>query len=132
MGWQLSIGKISNSDEWKKIMRKSLNNSPPATDAPMHQMRIVILIVVALLSLNGCATIDTVSSFTIESPKIYSGTRLDKVAMNKEHIRLRVYKEKFNVVPPENPETDIFFSFLLDTIILPVTVPIAFYETLFQ
>jgi uncharacterized protein YceK len=82
--------------------------------------------------MNCCATINTVSNFTNESPKVYSGTRLDKTAISEKKLRLMVYKEKFGIEPPKNPETDIFFSFILDTIILPVTVPIALYEIIFE
>lgn len=82
--------------------------------------------------MNHCATVDTVSSLTIDSPKLYSGTRLDWAAISEDDLRLRVYAEKFNVVPPVHPKSDLLFSFVLDTVVLPVTLPIALYEIIFE
>lgn len=108
-----------------------MNHLEPSINPDRCRMAKIIIIAATWLSLNGCATIETVSNFTIDSPKIYSGTRLDNTAIAENHIRLRVYKEKFNVEPPENPEADLFFSFLFDTIILPVTASAALFEVLF-
>jgi uncharacterized protein YceK len=108
-----------------------MNHLKPSINPNRCRMAKIIIIAVTWLSLNGCATIETVSNFTIDSPKVYSGTRLDNAAMAGNHIRLRVYKEKFHVEPPENPEEDIFFSFLMDTIILPVTASVALFEVMF-
>ena len=119
MRWTFSLGE------------KTVNRSTSSTDTHRCRMVKIIIIAVAWLSLNGCATIETASNFTIDSPKIYSGTRLNNTAITKNHIRLRVYQEKFNVEPPENPEADLFFSFLFDTIILPVTASATLFEVLF-
>lgn len=91
-----------------------------------------VLLIFLSLSLNNCATVDTVSSFTNESPKLYSGTRLDWTATSEDELRLRLYEEKFGVLPPDYPRSDLFFSFILDTFVLPVTLPIAMYEIIFE
>lgn len=80
----------------------------------------------------GCATVETVSNFTNRSPKLYSGTRLDWTALTEDELRLRVYKETLGVDPPGRPGADLVFSFLLDTLILPVTVPVALSEAIFD
>ena len=79
------------------------------------------------LSLQGCATYSTISEAKPGSPKIYSGTRLDVHAIEgNEFAQL-----KFKVEPPPHPGLDLPFSFILDTIMLPLTLSITSYEALF-
>lgn len=89
---------------------------------------ISILIVLAMACLlQGCATYSTISEAKPGSPKIYSGTRLDLNAMQgNEHALL-----KFNANPPKNPVLDLPFSFLFDTIMLPLSFSVSGYEALF-
>jgi uncharacterized protein YceK len=78
-----------------------------------------------MLSTTGCATLTTVSHFTSESPKIYSGARLDIHASAHDENILRVYKDTYGVEPPAYPKVDLPFSLLFDTIILiPVVMPV--------
>jgi len=84
-----------------------------------------LLLLVCIFGLGGCATIQTMPSLgTYEHPKIYSGTRLDLYAISKNEEALYKFKAK----APEHPLIDIPFSALLDTVLLPVTFPIANYE----
>lgn len=79
------------------------------------------------LSLPGCATYHTISEAKPGSPKIYSGTRLDIHAIEgNEFAQL-----KFKVDPPQHPALDLPFSFIFDTIMLPLTFSISGYEALF-
>lgn len=76
----------------------------------------------------GCATIRTMPFVaTPDHPKIYSGARLDYYALSDNDEELR----RFNAKAPSSPLIDFPFSALLDTIILPMTFPVASYEFLF-
>ena len=78
--------------------------------------------------LTGCGTLRMMPSVgRSHAPKIYSGTRLDLHTVRKDTASLR----KFQARPPEYPLIDLPFSMILDTLILPVTFPIATYEILF-
>ncbi len=91
-----------------------------------------MFIIILFYCLNACATYETISHFSIDSPKLYGGTRLDKAAISEDDLRLRVYQEKFDITPPENPGLDIGFSFVFDTLLLPVTLPIILYDVIFE
>jgi uncharacterized protein YceK len=81
------------------------------------------------LGLTGCATIRTMPTLaSYGSTKVYSGTRLDFSAVTGNTAGLA----RFKVKPPEHPLIDIAFSATLDTIILPVTLPVATYEVVFK
>jgi len=87
----------------------------------------LLLLALALSGLQGCATYSTISEAKPGSPKIYSGTRLDVHAIEgNEFAQL-----KFKVDPPQHPALDLPFSFILDTIMLPLTFSITGYEALF-
>jgi uncharacterized protein YceK len=89
--------------------------------------------VMFILLTTGCATLTTASHFTSESPKIYSGTRLDIHASADHDTILRVYRDKYGVEPPAYPKLDLPFSLLFDTIILfPVVMPIVLYQAVFD
>jgi len=60
-------------------------------------------------------------------PKIYSGARLDFYGISQNEEALK----KFNAKSPEHPLIDFPFSVILDTVILPITFPVACYELLF-
>jgi uncharacterized protein YceK len=87
------------------------------------------IIVVAIISGPvGCGTVQTMPSLErYGTPKIYSGVRLDfhTIVGNESHLK------RLKVKPPAYPLLDLPFSLILDTIILPVTFPLATYEVLF-
>ena len=87
----------------------------------------ILMVLFNTLSLQGCATYSTISEAKPGSPKIYSGTRLDLNAIQDNEFALL----KFKVDPPNNPQLDLPFSFILDTIMLPLTFSISGYEALF-
>ena len=68
----------------------------------------------------------TLSSYG--SPKVYSGTRLDLNAIKGTTAD----PGKIAIRPPEYPLADIAFSATLDTFILPVVLPVAAYELIFE
>ncbi|MBA1147200.1 YceK/YidQ family lipoprotein [Ectothiorhodospiraceae bacterium WFHF3C12] len=83
----------------------------------------------AALLLCGCASISTLDDAAlVGTPKIYSGTRLDLHAIAGDSVALR----RFPVAPPRFPLIDLPFSFALDTLVLPLTVPAACYEAVFH
>jgi len=86
-----------------------------------------------MLLITGCATLTTASHFTSESPKIYSGTKLDVHANANDENILRIYRDKYGVEPPAYPKLDLPFSLLLDTIILvPIVLPVVLYHAVFD
>ncbi len=93
----------------------------------MRRFKCLSLAIALLLALPGCATYNTISEAKPGSPKIYSGTRLDLNAIQgNEHAQL-----KFKTIPPKNPGWDLPFSFLFDTIMLPLSLSVSGYEALF-
>ena len=77
----------------------------------------------------GCSTLRTTSHYTLGSPKFYSGTRMDIDTINESEDYVL---KKYNVKGPENPKLDFPFSFIFDTIILPVVIPIALSDAIFE
>jgi uncharacterized protein YceK len=95
---------------------------------PKFPHRPLVFIFIVWVGLSGCGTIRMMPSVgSRKTPKVYSGTRLDLYAIGGSESRLRA----FRATPPEYPLIDLPFSFILDTLILPVTLPIATYEVLF-
>ncbi|HSB33562.1 MAG TPA: YceK/YidQ family lipoprotein, partial [Nitrospirota bacterium] len=81
----------------------------------------------------GCATLTTASHFTKDSPKFYSGTRLDMHARALHEDALLAYKDKYGVDPPDYPGIDLPFSLLFDTVILvPIVLPVVLYQAVFD
>jgi uncharacterized protein YceK len=99
-----------------------------------HSMiRNLCIICIALLVTSGCGTLSTASHFTEDSPKFYSGTRLDIHASKKDEDILLAYKKKYGVEPPAYPRIDLPFSVMLDTIILvPIVLPVVLYQAVFD
>jgi uncharacterized protein YceK len=62
------------------------------------------------------------------SPKVYSGARLDYNAVRGDREDLG----KFKAEAPTHPLIDFPFSTILDTVILPVVLPVATYELIFE
>lgn len=95
--------------------------------------RLVSALLIFMLMTTSCATLTTAAHFTGESPKIYSGTRLDLHAVANDEDILRVYREKYGVEPPAYPKIDLPFSLLFDTIILfPIVYPVFLYQAVFD
>lgn len=88
--------------------------------------RLLLALCIAL-SLQACASYNTISEARPGSPKIYSGTRLDIHAIEGNAFA----QLKFRTAPPQHPALDLPFSFILDTIMLPLTFSISGYEALF-
>ncbi len=84
--------------------------------------------VILLLSLNGCATINSIDSANPGSPVFFSGTRLNAAALQDNKMTLN----KFKTEPPESPLLDLPFSFVADLFISPLTGSVAFYEVMFE
>jgi uncharacterized protein YceK len=93
-------------------------------------MTVTTSFILTLLSVTstGCATYRTISEAAPGSPKVFSGTRLDINVIRGNEMGIR----KFKVAPPTYPMVDLPFSLLLDTFILPLTVPVATYEFIFE
>lgn len=66
----------------------------------------------------GCATVATIQSAGPRTAKVFSGTRLDLLAIADADQR----SAKFPVAPPPNPWLDLPFSFGLDVLMLPLTL----------
>jgi uncharacterized protein YceK len=93
-----------------------------------HSLFLWILLALAIGS-EGCATIRSMPSMSSPGyPRVYSGARLDFDAMTENDERLK----KFKAEAPEHAVIDFPFSLILDTLILPVTLPVTTYEILFE
>jgi uncharacterized protein YceK len=68
----------------------------------------VVLFLFLTLFFNGCATLRTVPHFTLDTPKLYSGTRMDLDAGNQSQDYLL---KKYNVEAPSHPNLDLPFTF---------------------
>jgi uncharacterized protein YceK len=92
--------------------------------ADMHKLSLISIVLLFWVMFSyGCATLRTVPHFTLDSPKLYSGTRMDVDAIKQNQA---LVLRKYHVEAPSYPALDLPFSFLLDTVILiPVTIPVA-------
>ena len=90
----------------------------------MHALKMNTLFLLFLIvSLSGCATLRTVPHYTKDSPKLYSGTRMDFDALSRDSNYIH---GKYHAEAPSKPALDLPFSFMLDTLVLfPVAIPIA-------
>lgn len=79
--------------------------------------------------MGGCSTLQTTAHYTLGGPKLYSGTRMDIDTINESE---EYVLEKYNVEGPENPKLDLPFSFILDTVILPVVIPVALSDAILE
>ena len=80
------------------------------------------------LALSGCATYSTISNAGPNTPKVFSGTRLNAAALSGDDYELR----RFRVSPPPYPLLDLPFSFVADMFVSPLTFPTAFSEAVFS
>lgn len=78
---------------------------------------VTYLILATLLSLGGCATFQTLSTFDPKRPMIYSGTRLDWNVMGGRELATEIRGRTTPVSDPRPP-----FQLCLDTVMLPATI----------
>jgi len=90
----------------------------------IKKMIYVALFIAISVSSTGCATYKTLDNITPNSPKFFSGTRLNANAINKNTVALK----KFKVSPPKYPFLDLPGSFLLDLVASPATGIMAIYD----
>ena len=89
--------------------------------------RCIASVVLATLA-TGCGTYKTISTAEAGTVKVMSGTRLDTMAMQGAEPP----GGKFKTAPPAHPAIDLPFSFALDVLILPLTIPAVLYEAAFE
>ncbi len=97
----------------------------------MHRAFSFFLLIFLLLSLSsaGCATVRTMPALgTYGSSQVYSGARLDLRALKEDRPGL----DESKVKPPAHPGLDLPFSAILDTLLLPVVLPVVAYELIFD
>jgi uncharacterized protein YceK len=75
---------------------------------------------VCILVLSGCATFKSLNAEVplYERVFVYSGTRLDWAALENDDVTIR----KFKTEPPGYPLIDLSFSFVLDSLFLPLAI----------
>lgn len=83
-------------------------------------MKPLLLAAAALLS--GCATVGTLNAKQPDAPLVYAGTRLDLYALEGGCCA----EQRFGTAAPTLPGLDLPFSALLDTLLLPLSIPAAF------
>jgi uncharacterized protein YceK len=98
----------------------------------MHKSSVTLHLSICLalsLACAGCGTVRTMPELgTYGRPQVYSGTRLDLSAVREDQAGL----DRFKAKPPAHPLLDLPFSTILDTLILPVVLPAAAYEYVFE
>ena len=81
----------------------------------MSKLLVAVLLV---LQLSGCATARTLNAAKPGAPVVYSGTRLDLYAMNGGCCAM----DRFGAEAPSYPGLDLPGSALLDTLLLPLSL----------
>jgi len=81
----------------------------------MSKLLVAMLLV---LQLSGCATARTLDAAKPGAPVVYSGTRLDLYAMNGGCCAM----DRFGAEAPSYPGLDLPGSALLDTLLLPLSL----------
>lgn len=79
-----------------------------------------------VLSCSGCGTINMLNSDKADPPLVYSGTRLDWYALQGGCCP----EDRFGAQAPAYPAADLPCSFLLDTLLLPLSLAAALGVTL--
>lgn len=77
-----------------------------------------LLLVLAGLQLAGCATARTLDAAKPGAPVVYAGTRLDWYVIHGGCCAM----DHFGAEAPGWPGVDLTASFLLDTLLLPVSL----------
>ena len=91
---------------------------PPST---RHRRMVSALLTAFVVTSSGCATVTTIQTADPKTAKIFSGTRQDLRAIGGEIAE----NAKFRAPPPPWPLLDLPFSFMLDVVMLPLTLPAA-------
>lgn len=78
-----------------------------------------LLSLLLVAQLTGCATVDGWVNAPDEESMIYIGTRINNSAMNDECCT----ELEYGTAGPKNPKLDWLGSFLLDTLLLPISLP---------
>ncbi len=94
----------------------------------VSSIRVAALAALVTLSATGCATYTTISAADDKSAKVFSGTRLDAMAITG----IPPHTEEFKVAPPDHPALDLPFSMVLDAAIFPLTFSVAAYVFVFE
>lgn len=74
-----------------------------------------------VLASSGCATVTTIQRADTSNVKVFSGTRQDLRAIGGETAE----NGRYRAPPPPYSLLDLPFSFALDIIMLPLTLPAA-------
>ena len=98
----------------------------------VHKFILLSMIAGICLLLINCATIHSISAAKRDSPKVYSGTRIDVHALNHDTRYLDSIYSRYGIRSPEYPGADLPFSFILDSFLFPLTSSVALYETVFD
>ena len=95
---------------------------------PSKLTRIIVILtfIFIQLSIVGCGTARTLKPAFENGPHVMSGSRFDILAM-QDKSRARVI---YGSEPIKYPLLDLPFSFLLDTVLLPLTVSNALASTI--
>lgn len=75
-------------------------------------------LLLALILLQGCASVRVLDAAEPQAPLIYAGTRLDWYALSGGCCA----RERFGAEAPPRPGLDLPASLLLDTLLLPFAV----------
>ena len=97
---------------------KAANVVPPST---RRRRTLCALLSTFVVATSGCATVTTIQTADPKTAKIFSGTRQDLRAIGGEIAE----NAKFRAPPPPYPILDLPFSFMLDIVMLPLTLPAA-------
>ncbi|MCI0911864.1 MULTISPECIES: YceK/YidQ family lipoprotein [Pseudomonas] len=81
-------------------------------------MRRALPAVLAVLLLDGCATVRTLDANKPGAPVVYAGTRLDLYVINGGCCP----EDHFGAQAPAYPRLDLPGSMLLDTLLLPLSL----------
>ena len=77
-----------------------------------------LALVALLLSLSGCATVNTLNAAQPGAPVVYAGTRLDLYALQGGCCA----QDRFGTEAPRYPALDLPASALFDTLLLPLSL----------
>ncbi|WP_213875704.1 YceK/YidQ family lipoprotein [Pseudomonas sp. dw_358] len=77
-----------------------------------------LVLALAALQLGGCATVRTLDAAKPGAPVVYAGTRLDQYAIDGGCCPM----DRFGTEAPAWPGVDLPASFLLDTLLLPLSL----------
>jgi len=80
------------------------------------------LLLAGAVLLSGCATVGTLNAKQPDAPVVYAGTRLDLYALKGGCCA----EDRFGTAAPAWPGLDLPFSAVLDTLLLPLSIPAAF------